>query len=317
MQFRFLLGLEGHTELELFVVHEAETGRPDFGLRDVVHELYSHVKIMEKEGFVDLLLRDRSHLYRAFCDNAKVSLVAQDELVDVWTRADSWRILNFLEGADRCCNLDSDNDIIDVSISILLHARCTSTDPPSKRAKLHRIGLMSDHHSKFAQFLLHILADDACLDTSDHIALINPLNLVHPGHINRYNSPFLVLLTHQRFSDIGTSSEWDQHNIMLLCCLNQVLGLLVRGDIDHIINSPWQFAETQHEEFFERVAVRVEDTGHFIGVYLVYLTLYLLNEEEIFDWWVDWDISLRLDRVAGVDADDRLDPILELGHLLT
>lgn len=64
------------------------------------------------------------------------------------------------------------------------------------------------------------------------------------------------------------------------------------------------------------MAVRVEDTGHFIGVYLVYLALYLFDEEEVLDWWVDRDISLGLDRVAGVDSDDRLDPILELGHLL-
>lgn len=64
------------------------------------------------------------------------------------------------------------------------------------------------------------------------------------------------------------------------------------------------------------MAVRVEDTGHFIGVYLVYLALYLLDEEEVLDWWVDRDISLGLDRVAGIDSDDRLNPILELGHLL-
>lgn len=62
--------------------------------------------------------------------------------------------------------------------------------------------------------------------------------------------------------------------------------------------------------------MRVEDTRHFIGVYLVNLTLYLLDKEEVLDWWVDRDISLGLDRVAGVDSDDRLDPILELGHLL-
>ena len=85
MKFGFLFGLEGHTELELLVVHEAETGRPDFRLRDVVHELYSDVEIMEKEGFVDLLLRNWSHFYCAFRDNAKVSLMTQDELVDVWT----------------------------------------------------------------------------------------------------------------------------------------------------------------------------------------------------------------------------------------
>lgn len=85
MKLGFLFGLEGHSELELFVVHEAETGRPDFRLRDVVHELHSDVEVMEKEGFIDLLLWHWSHFYRTFRDDAEISLVAQDELMDVWT----------------------------------------------------------------------------------------------------------------------------------------------------------------------------------------------------------------------------------------
>lgn len=110
---------------------------------------------------------------------------------------------------------------------------------------------MPNHNPKFAQLLLHILPNDASLNTSNHIALIHPLNLIHPCHINRYNSPLLLLLAHQRFRDICTSSEWNQHDIMFLCCLDQMLSLFVGGDIDHIINSPWQFAKTQHEEFFQ------------------------------------------------------------------
>lgn len=84
MKLGFLFGLEGHAELELFIVHEAETGRPDFRLGDVVHELDSDVEVMEKEGFIDLLLWHWPHFYRAFRDNAEVSLVAQDELMDIW-----------------------------------------------------------------------------------------------------------------------------------------------------------------------------------------------------------------------------------------
>lgn len=86
---------------------------------------------------------------------------------------------------------------------------------------------MPDHDPKFAQFLLHILSNDAGLNAGNHIALIDPLDLIHPGHIHRYNSPLLLLLTHQRFRDIGTSSEGDQHNVMLLSCLDQMLSLLV------------------------------------------------------------------------------------------
>ena len=175
---------------------------------------------------------------------------------------------------------------------------------------------MADHDSEFGEFLLHILADDASLDAGNHVALIDPLDFVHPRHVHRHDRPLLLLLAHKGFSNVSASSEGDQDDVMLLCRLDQVLGLLVRGDIDHIINSPRQLAESQQEEFLQRVAVRVEDARHFIGVNLVYLALYLLDEEEVFDWWVDGDFPLRLDGAARVDSDDCLHPVLELGHLL-
>lgn len=64
------------------------------------------------------------------------------------------------------------------------------------------------------------------------------------------------------------------------------------------------------------MAMRVEDAGHFIGVYLVYLPLDLFDEEEVLNYGIDGDFSLRLDGVAGIDANNSLDPIFELGHLL-
>lgn len=62
--------------------------------------------------------------------------------------------------------------------------------------------------------------------------------------------------------------------------------------------------------------MRMEDTGHFIGIDLVYLALDLFDEEEILNYGIDGDFSLCLNGVAGINADDSLNPIFELGHLL-
>lgn len=50
-----------------------------------MHKFDSAVKIMEKNRFVDLLLRKGFHLQHTLGDNSEVSLMTQDEFVDVRT----------------------------------------------------------------------------------------------------------------------------------------------------------------------------------------------------------------------------------------
>ena len=51
----------------------------------LVHKFDSAVEIVEKNRFIDLLLGEGLHLQHAFGDNSEVSLMTQDEFMDVRT----------------------------------------------------------------------------------------------------------------------------------------------------------------------------------------------------------------------------------------
>lgn len=84
---------------------------------------------MEKNGLVDFFLREGSYLDNALCYDPEIALMTKNELMDVWAWADSWWILVLLESADRSGDLDADNDVIDISVSILFHTWGTGADP--------------------------------------------------------------------------------------------------------------------------------------------------------------------------------------------
>lgn len=140
--------------------------------------------------------------------------------MNIWSWTYSWGILNFLECADRSSNFDANNNIIYVPILILFHSWGSSTHPSSKGAKLDWIWLMSAHYSEFGEFLLHIFPNDSCFDAGNHVILIHPFDLVHSCDIHWNNSPLLLLLAHQWFSDVCPSSEGNQHNVVLSGCLD-------------------------------------------------------------------------------------------------
>jgi len=76
---------------------------------------------MEKNRFIDFLFGKRLHLDNDLGDYAEIALVTQNELMNVRTRTDSWRVLCLLESANRCSDLDADDNIVNISISIFLH----------------------------------------------------------------------------------------------------------------------------------------------------------------------------------------------------
>ena len=87
---------------------------------------------MKKDALVDLLLGKRPHLDDALSYYAEVALVAQDELLQVRSRANPRAVLPLLESTDRGGHLHTDQQIINVSVPILLHARGTGAHPPSE-----------------------------------------------------------------------------------------------------------------------------------------------------------------------------------------
>lgn len=162
-----------------------------------------------------------------------------------WTN--SRCLLLFLNSADGSSNFDTNNDIINITIFIFLHTRCSSTNPPTQWWKLDRIRLMPTAYTKFRQLLLHIFANDTSFNACHHVIAIDPFNFVHSCHINWDNSSFLLWSEQEWLCDISATSKRYQYNIVCLCHFDKMLCLLVADYVDNIVNSSWQFRVAEHE----------------------------------------------------------------------
>ena len=87
-----------------------------------VHKLDSKIELVEDDGLVDMGFRDGPDLNDALGDNAEVSLMTEDEFVDIGSRTNSGGVLNFLDCPDRSGHFNSDNNIVNVAIPVLFHA---------------------------------------------------------------------------------------------------------------------------------------------------------------------------------------------------
>lgn len=191
---------------------------------------------MKNDRFIYSGFWNGFYLQNAFGNDAKIPLMPKNKLMNIRARANSWRVLPFLKSTNGSSNFNANNNIINISILIFLHPRSSGTDPSSQGRKLNRIRLMSTTNTKFRQLLLHILADNTRLNAGHHIVLIHPLNTIHSSHIHRYNRSFLFLIAHKRLSDVSSSTKGNQHNVMLLCCFDEKLGLLVGGYVHYIVD---------------------------------------------------------------------------------
>lgn len=151
---------------------------------------------------------------------------------------------------------------------------------------------MSDHDAVLREFLLHILADDSGLDAGDHVVLVHPLNFVHSGDVHRNYAPLLIRLAHQGFSNVSSTAEGNEHNVVLFGRLYQLLSLLVGSYVNHVVDSSRQFGVSQQKELLQGVSVRVENSGHFVSIDLINFALNLFHKGRVFDDGVDGDLSL-------------------------
>ena len=94
-----------------------------------IHKFNSEIKLMEDYWFVNMGFRNGSDFNNAFSHNAKISFMSKNELMNIRAWADPRSILLFLDSADRGCKLNTNDDIVDVTIFILFHATSSSTDP--------------------------------------------------------------------------------------------------------------------------------------------------------------------------------------------
>lgn len=86
---------------------------------------------MEKNGFIDFFLRERPDFYDTFSNDAEIAFMTQDKLMNVGSWANSRAQLIFLKSTSGSSYFNADDDIVYISIAILLHAWSASTHPSS------------------------------------------------------------------------------------------------------------------------------------------------------------------------------------------
>lgn len=172
----------------------------------IIHEFCSNFEIVENDWFIYSTFWNRSELDGNFCNDPEISFMTQDEFVDVRSWTDSWRLLLSLESADWCGNFDTNNDIVDVAVSVLFHAWSSGTDPASQGWELNWIWFMTTAYSELWKFLFHIFANDSSLNAGHHVVFINPFNFIHSCAVDWDNGPFFALLTHETFGYVCSSA---------------------------------------------------------------------------------------------------------------
>ena len=170
-----------------------------------IHELGSDLEIVENDRFINSTFWNWSKFDGDFSNDTEISFMAQNEFMDIRAWTDSWRFLLSLEGTDRGGNFNADNDIVNVTVSVLFHTWGSGTDPSSERGELNWVGLVAANNSELGEFFLHVLADNTGFDTGHHVIFIDPLDFIHSGTVDWNNGSFFTFLAHETFSDVCSS----------------------------------------------------------------------------------------------------------------
>lgn len=204
---------------------------------------------MEDNWIKDSSFGQRTNFNNAFGYNSEVSLVSQNKLVNIRTRWKSWNLLSSIECSDRSRYFYPNHDVINISILVLFHTWSSGTNPTSQTWKLHWIWFMSTHHSKLRKLFLKVFTNYSSFNTSHHVFLIDPFNFVHSGHINRDYHSFLISITQQSFSHIGSPTIRNKNHIKLSCLSNQELCLGMVCNENYHINCSWEFSVSESKYF--------------------------------------------------------------------
>ena len=118
---RLRSGLERRPKFKLLAVHETQRAGPAVGLRHGSHELDSRLKVVEQKTVEDFALWEGAHSQDGACDDAEVSFASQDKLVHIWPVRDARPDCTLLVRACWCHNSESADDVLDVTVGVLLH----------------------------------------------------------------------------------------------------------------------------------------------------------------------------------------------------
>lgn len=114
----------------------------------LIHKFNSKLEFVKDDWLIDMSFRYRSYFKYTFSNNTKITFMTEDKLVDIRTWTNPRCLLNFLNSPNWSCNLNSDYDVINISIFVLFHTWSSSTNPSTKWGELYRIRFMSTADSE-------------------------------------------------------------------------------------------------------------------------------------------------------------------------
>eukprot|EP00047_Mylnosiga_fluctuans_P001242 m.219490 g.219490 ORF g.219490 m.219490 type:complete len:613 (+) comp10175_c0_seq1:214-2052(+) len=303
-------GLERVGKLKLLVVHQADGRRRATRLGNLAHGSHSVREVREDDRTVCGDLRDLAHLHGDLRDNAESALRAQDKLIDIRARGDTRHLAGFLDRARWCHNAHTDEQILHVSVDVLLHARGARRDPAADGAELLRVRLVAGADAVLGELLLQTNADDAGLEPGHHVDVVDPEDAIHLGGVERHNHAGLSLRAEHRAGDRGAASEGDQDDVVLDRRLDNCLHVVVAEGEDDQIRNTARLAVAQSKDLLASVSVRAEHAVLGISRDSAVVAHNVLHEGLVGDGGRDgWQRGLRGRELGHVHAELGLHPL--------
>jgi len=129
------------------------------------------------------------------------------------------------------------DNLLDVTIGVLLHSTSSSADPAAKSRELGAVWLVTRYNALLLELLLKVLASDSRLDAGYHVVLVNPEDPVHSAHVKRYNHSlsldWVVLFHVESLGYICAATVRDQDDVELICKVHNRFDVLSGSRIDH------------------------------------------------------------------------------------
>lgn len=255
-----ILWLERRSHLELGIIDKSDGSGPGAGLADGMHKFDTDLVVLEDHALVNFGLGDGAHANSDVAYDAEVAFTAHNSMHHVWAVRDARPGLNTLEGASWRDVCAVKNNILNVSIGVLLHATGASRDPAAHRRVLRRVGLVSSAHTVLHQLAFEVLTHDASADTGQIVLLVNPLNSVHTAHIDRHDHSRLCVWEFERLGYISATTIRNEHDVVLNGELDNSLNLLGVIGVDDDVTELGDLLVTKLPDFLEAGTMRVHNT---------------------------------------------------------
>src|SRR6185369_6858108 len=157
-------GFQRLAKLKLQIVYQPHACRRLFLLREVVHERETVVERLEDDRAVALFLRQREKFYNSRGNDSEAAFASDHPCFGIEADTLARDNLRALE-LPRCRDhRDVEENVLDVSILILLHAAGVRRDPAAEGRKLDAVGLVAHGQSVLSKLRLNCASRGAGLN---------------------------------------------------------------------------------------------------------------------------------------------------------